>query len=150
MLASCYGKLGDDAGLSRSRWTSSSPPIRPRSTGRKPFAASSASPGSPTGNALDVLRLRHATGTFGGADSYVAMTQRAMAAALPAEAKRISDEGFASGALGTGADADAQKSLRDAAAKQVIDDQKQLPAKRQGRRRRRAAASRSSTSASRT
>ncbi len=46
---------------------------------------------------------------------------------LPAEAKRISDEGFASGALGSGADAEAQKKLRDAAAKQVIDDQKQLP-----------------------
>ena len=49
-----------------------------------------------------------------------------MDAGLPAEAKRISDEGFASGALGTGADADAQKRLRDAAAKQVVDDQKQL------------------------
>ena len=57
----------------------------------------------------------------------MAMAQRAMAAALPAEAKRISDEGFASGALGTGAEAEAQKKLRDAAAKQVIDDQKQLP-----------------------
>ena len=55
------------------------------------------------------------------------MTRLAMEAGLPAEAKRISDEGFASGALGTGADADAQKRLRDAAAKQVVEDQKQLP-----------------------
>ncbi len=127
MLSSCYSKLGDDAGFAftldnlltyyptKEYWAES---IR-RVEGK---------PGFSDRNALDVLRLRHATGTFGGTDSYVAMTQRSMAAALPAEAKRIADEGFASGALGTGPGAEVQKGLRDAAAKQVIDDQKQLPA----------------------
>lgn len=126
MLSSCYVKLGDDAGYAftldkflafyphKEHWADA-------------IRRAKSKPGFSDRNALDVLRLRHATGTFGGTDSYVAMTQHAMAAALPAEAKRISDEGFASGALGTGAGAEAQKRLRDAAAKQMIDDQKQLP-----------------------
>lgn len=126
MLSNCYVKLGDDAGYastldklltfypSKEYWAEAI-----RRVERKA--------GFSDQNALDVLRLRHATGTLGGTDSYMAMAQRAMAAALPAEAKRISDEGFASGALGSGAEAEAQKKLRDTAAKQVIDDQKQLP-----------------------
>lgn len=126
MLSSCYGKLGDDAGSaytldqflafypSKEYWADAISRVERKA-------------GFSDQNALDVLRLRHATGTLSGAASYMAMAQRAMSAALPAEAKRISDEGFASGVLGSGADADAQKKLRDAAAKQVIDDQKQLP-----------------------
>ena len=103
--------------------------------------------GSP---ALDVLRLRHATGTLGGTRSYAAMTQLAMAAALPAEAKRISDEGFASGALGTGADADAAEAAARRRGEAGGRRREAAPAKRQGRRARRRTASRSSTSASRT
>jgi tetratricopeptide (TPR) repeat protein len=126
MLASCYTKQGDDAGFAytldkflayyptQEYWAEAI-----RRVERKP--------GFSERNTLDVLRLQRATGTFGGTDAYVAMTQRSMTAGLPAEAKRIFDEGFASGALGTGAGAEAQKRLRDAAAKQVQDDQKQLP-----------------------
>ncbi len=77
ILANCYAKLGDDAGyafaLEKLLAT-----IRRRSTGRTPFAASRASRASPNRNALDVLRLRHATGTFDGTASYAAMTQLAM------------------------------------------------------------------------
>ena len=126
LLTNCYAKLGDDAGYAfaldkllasypkKEYWADA---IR-RVENKSSFA---------NHNALDVLRLRHATGTLDGTPSYATMTRLAMDAGLPAEAKRISDEGFASGALGTGADADAQKRLRDTAAKQVVEDQKQLP-----------------------
>ena len=87
MLASCYVKLTDDAGYvftldkflayypTKEYWADAIRRVESK-------------PGFSERHALDVLRLRHATGTFGGADSYVAMTQRSMAAALPAEAKR--------------------------------------------------------------
>ena len=54
------------------------------------------------------------------------MAQLAMKAGLPAEAKRIAERGFASGALGTGPDADAQRRLRDTATKQAAEDEKAL------------------------
>jgi tetratricopeptide (TPR) repeat protein len=126
MLATCYAKLGDNAGYAyaldkllahyptKELWADAIHRVETR-------------PGFSDRLRLDVLRLRRATGTFSGTPAYAAMTHLAMTAALPAEAKKISDEGFASGALGTGADAEAQKRLRDAAAKQVVDDEKQLP-----------------------
>ena len=126
LLANCYVKLGDDAGyvFALEKLLASYP--------KKEYWADAirrveSKPGFSNRNALDVLRLRHATGTLDGSAAYAAMTKLALEAGLPAEAKRISDEGFASGALGSGADADAQKKVRDTAAKQVIDDQKQLP-----------------------
>ena len=126
MLATCSTKLGDDAGYtyaqdkflmyypSKELWADAIRRVESK-------------PGFSDRLRLDVLRLRRATGTFEGTPAYSAMTQLAMTAALPAEAKKVSDEGFASGALGTGADADAQKKLRDAATKAVADDAKQLP-----------------------
>ena len=102
MLSSCYSKLGDDAGYAYTLEKLLA--FYPRQEyWAEAIRRVERSAGLSEQDALDVLRLRHATGTLGGTDSYVAMTQRAMAAALPAEAKRISDEGFASGALGTGA-----------------------------------------------
>jgi len=126
MLATCSTKLGDDAGYtyaqdkfltyypSKELWADAIRRVESK-------------PGFPDRLRLDVLRLRRATGTFEGTNAYSAMTQLAMTAALPAEAKKVSDEGFSSGALGAGADADAHKKLRDAAAKAVADDEKQLP-----------------------
>ena len=49
------------------------------------------------------------------------MSQLALQAGLPAEGKAIIDKGFASGALGTGAEAERQKRLRDLANKQETD-----------------------------
>jgi tetratricopeptide (TPR) repeat protein len=126
LLASCYAKLGDTAGYaftldkllvyhpSKEIWAEA---IRRVETG----------PGFADRLRLDVLRLRQATGTLGGTADYAAMTQLALAAGLPAEAKRISDLGFASGALGTGADDEQQRRLAETAARQMAEDQKQLP-----------------------
>ena len=59
--------------------------------------------------ALDVDRLRFATGTLGQAAEYLAMATRAQQAGFPAEAKRVIDQGFAQGVLGHGADAPRQR-----------------------------------------
>ncbi len=49
------------------------------------------------------------------------MAQLALQAGYPAEAKAIIDKGFAAGALGTGAEAERHKRLRDLAVKQEAE-----------------------------
>jgi hypothetical protein len=67
---------------------------------------------------LDVMRLRLATGTLGKTEEYMEMAQLALQAGLPAEARRIAEQGFKSGALGTGPEAQRHQRLRDLAVKQ--------------------------------
>ncbi len=67
---------------------------------------------------LDLMRLRLATGSLDKTDDFMEMSQLALQAGLPAEAKAMIDKGFASGALGTGAEAERHKRLRDLAIKQ--------------------------------
>jgi len=83
-------------------------------------------PGFPEYLLLDVLRLQEATGNLTSGAQYTAMAQLALKAGFPAEAKRVIEQGFASGALGTGADAELQRKLRDTATKQVVEDEKLL------------------------
>lgn len=68
--------------------------------------------------ALDVMRLKLATGVLAKTDEFMEMSQLALQAGLPAEGKAIVDKGFAAGALGTGAEAERHKRLRDLAIKQ--------------------------------
>jgi len=68
--------------------------------------------------ALDVLRLRLATGNLTKTEDFMEMTQLSLQSGYAAEAKVIVDKGFASGALGTGAEAERHKRLRDLANKQ--------------------------------
>ncbi len=70
---------------------------------------------------LDLMRLRLATGSLEKTDEFMEMSQLALQADLPAEGKAIVDRGFASGALGTGAEAERHKRLRDLAIKQEAD-----------------------------
>lgn len=67
---------------------------------------------------LDVMRLRLATGTLSTTDDYMEMAQLTLQAGLPAEALRVLDQGFKTGALGKGAGAARQQRLRDLALKQ--------------------------------
>jgi len=62
---------------------------------------------------LDVFRLKLATGNVTTANDYLEMTQLAIQAGFPAEAKAIVDKGYAANALGTGKDAERHKRLRD-------------------------------------
>src|SRR5262249_10204044 len=73
---------------------------------------------------LDVMRLQKSTDNLVTAAQYVAMAELALRAGYPAEAKKVLDQGFASGVLGTGNDAAREKQLRDTAAKQTADDEK--------------------------
>lgn len=68
--------------------------------------------------ALDVMRLKLATGNLSKTDEYMEMAQLALQAGYPAEGKAIVDKGFAAGALGTGAEADRHKRLQALAVKQ--------------------------------
>jgi hypothetical protein len=125
LLASCHAKTDDAAGYQlaleqlvthhpkKAYWTDllRRLPQRPGFSGRL---------------ALDLYRLQLATGTLSSADEHVEMAQLALQESSPAEARRIVDRGFAAGVLGSGADADRHKRLRDLAAKALADEQRSL------------------------
>jgi hypothetical protein len=71
--------------------------------------------------ALDVMRLKLASGTLVKTDEFMEMAQLSLQAGLPAEAKKVVERGFASGALGSGAEAERHKRLRDLAVKQEAE-----------------------------
>jgi hypothetical protein len=78
---------------------------------------------------LDIYRLMLATGTMRGASDYMEMTQLALQAGFADEAKAAIEKGFSAGALGTGAEADRQKRLRDLAVKKADEMRAEAPAK---------------------
>jgi tetratricopeptide (TPR) repeat protein len=73
---------------------------------------------------LDVYRLKFATGNLSTPGDYMEMAQLALQAGFPSEAKKIVDEGYTTGVLGKGTEADRQKRLRDLTEKQVAENQK--------------------------
>jgi len=62
---------------------------------------------------LDVLRLRMATGSLSNTAEFMEFAQLSLQVGLPGEARRIVDQGFSSGALGSGAEAARHQRLRD-------------------------------------
>lgn len=68
--------------------------------------------------ALDVLRLKLATGTLSKTEDFMEMAQLAMQQGLPSEARKIAEQGYKAGALGTGAEAARHQRLRDLAVKE--------------------------------
>jgi hypothetical protein len=76
--------------------------------------------------ALDLTRLKLATGTMSGANDYMEAAQLALLAGLPGDAKTILDKGYAAGTLGKDAQADREKRLATMAAQQAGDDAKSL------------------------
>ena len=76
--------------------------------------------------ALDVYRMQLATGNLTAANDYMEMSQLALQAGFPGEAKKVVDEGYVNGALGKGTDVDRQKRLRDLVEKRVAENQKAL------------------------
>ena len=62
---------------------------------------------------LDVLRLRLAAGTLSGTAEFMEMSQLLVQVGLPAEALRVAEHGFKSGALGTGPEAARHQRLRE-------------------------------------
>jgi len=72
---------------------------------------------------LDTYRLSLATGSMTAGNDYSEMAQLALQAGSTAEAKQVVDKGFAAGALGTGAEAERHKRLRDLVVKKVAEAQ---------------------------
>jgi hypothetical protein len=68
--------------------------------------------------ALDVLRLKLATGNLTRTEDYMELAQLALQAGLPSEARSIVDQGIKAGLMGTGAEAGRHQRLRDLAVKQ--------------------------------
>lgn len=73
---------------------------------------------------LDVYRLKLATGNVTTANDYLEMTQLALQAGFPTEAKTIVEKGYATGVLGNGKEGERHKRLRDLAAKTVDESLK--------------------------
>jgi hypothetical protein len=76
--------------------------------------------------ALDVYRLKLAAGLMSTSSDYMEMTQLALGDEYTAEAKKVVDQGFASKALGAGADLERQKRLSDLANKRFTEGQAAL------------------------
>jgi hypothetical protein len=68
--------------------------------------------------ALDVLRLRLASGTLTKTEDFMEMAQLSMQAGLPSEALRVAEHGYKAGVMGTGAEAGRHARLRDLATKE--------------------------------
>jgi tetratricopeptide (TPR) repeat protein len=85
-----------------------------------------AKPGFADRLSLDVFRLKLAVGQLTTAADYMEMSQLALQAGFPAEARKIVEQGFKFEALGTGADAARHKRLRDLADKTAADDLKTM------------------------
>ena len=68
--------------------------------------------------AVDVLRLKLATGNLTSADDYMELAQLALQAGYAPEGKAVVDKGMAAGVLGVGAEAARHKRLLDLAVKQ--------------------------------
>lgn len=68
---------------------------------------------------LDTYRLSLATGSLSSAADYMEMSQLALQAGLPSEAKQVVDKGFSSGVLGAGNEAERHKRLRDLVTKKL-------------------------------
>lgn len=79
--------------------------------------------------ALDVMRLKLASGTMSSTEDFMEMAQLALQAGVPAEAKKIVERGFANGALGSGAEAARHQRLRDLVDKQLADSRAGIAAR---------------------
>ena len=89
--------------------------------------------------AFDVMRLKFANGLITKTDDYMELTQLALQAGLPVEAKKIITKGFADGLLGTGEQAARHQRLRDLVLKQeaesaagIAQDAREAAAKKDG------------------
>ena len=67
---------------------------------------------------LDVLRLRLASGTLTKTEDFMELAQLAMQQGLPSEARRVAEQGFKAGLLGTGPEAQRHQRLRALAVKE--------------------------------
>lgn len=77
---------------------------------------------------LDLYRLKLALGQISKTSDYMEMSQLALQAGFPAEAIKVIDAGYKSGALGAGNEAERHKRLRDLANKNMAESNKNATA----------------------
>lgn len=126
VLAASYQKLGDKASLTLAleRLVAAYPKpdywnqLLPLVTSRPGFADRLG---------LDVGRLRRTVAGPVDAEQFVEQTQLALQAGLPGEAEAVITQGFSSGVLGNGAEADRHRRLKDLVARAVAEDRQSLP-----------------------
>jgi len=82
----------------------------------------SSRPGVADRLALDLARLKLATGTMRTANEYMEAAQLSLQAGYPGEAKLFVDGGFTAGLLGTGPDAERHRRLRALTMKSLAED----------------------------
>jgi hypothetical protein len=75
---------------------------------------------------LDALRLENKAIKTMAPEEYNEMAELSLSAGFPTEAKKVLDEGFAQGVLGTGSNGVKHKQLRDKASKGAADDAKNI------------------------
>jgi hypothetical protein len=75
---------------------------------------------------LDVLRLRLASGTLSKTEEFMEMAQLSLQAGLPVEARRVVEQGYKAGLMGTGAEAARHQRLRDLVLKQEAEQKESL------------------------
>ena len=76
--------------------------------------------------ALDMYRLKLASGQMKNADHYMDMAQRALQVGFPAEAQKIVDAGYQANVLGVGSDAARHQRMRDLATRTAAEDVKTM------------------------
>jgi tetratricopeptide (TPR) repeat protein len=76
--------------------------------------------------ALDVMRLRLASGTLNKTEDFMEMAQLSLQAGLPTEAVRIIEQGYKTGALGAGPEASRHQRLRELAVKKEAETRANL------------------------
>jgi hypothetical protein len=76
--------------------------------------------------AIDVLRLRLASGTLTKTEDFMELAQLSLQAGLPSEALRVAEQGYKAGLMGAGAEAGRHQRLRDLAAKEQAEAKTKL------------------------
>ena len=76
--------------------------------------------------AVEIARLKLATGTMKSTEEYVESAQLSLQEGFPVEASKIIEQGYSAGLLGTGPDAARHKRLKDLAAKSLAEDEAAL------------------------
>lgn len=125
MLANCYQQTRDQAGYARSleKLVAHYP--------KKDYWASAiysvvTIPGYSDRLAIDVARLKMATGTMRTANEYFEAVQLSLQDGFPREALTILEKGYAAGLLGTGPEAERHKRLKALVDKDVAEDDKAI------------------------
>ena len=85
-------------------------------------------PGFSSRLSVDVYRLKLANNLMKKPSEFMEMAQLVLQAKAPAEALKVIDKGYKSGALGTGPDAERHKRLKDLAEKTLAEQNKSIAA----------------------